>query len=104
MPFRWAFNGAAIQAHAARANPILNADLEPGPGTGQRPFRIDLTTPSGDRIFTTSIRTREQIQTRLPMKSGEFGVFHFSADESMVVRAPHDSRNLVFRTFGMVVG
>jgi hypothetical protein len=101
--FRWAANGASIQVHAARANPILTADLEPGPGTQQRPFRIDILTSGGERKHTTSIRTRTAIQTRLPMKLGDFGVFHFSVDESIVVRAPQDRRDLVFRTFGITV-
>jgi hypothetical protein len=101
--FRWASNGAAIRAHAARSNPVLTADLEPGPGTEQRPFRIDLLKADGERIFTTSIRTRQQIQSRLPMKLGEFAVFHFSADESMIVSAPQDPRALVFRTFGIAI-
>jgi hypothetical protein len=102
--FRWASNGASIQVHAVRANPILTADLEPGPGTQRRPFRVDILTPGRERIFTTSISTRAQILARLPLKLGDFGVFHFSADESMVVRAPQDSRDLVFRTFGMAIG
>ena len=102
--FRWACNGASIQAHAPRNCPILKADLEPGPGTAQRPFRIDLLTPGGERIFTTAIRTREQINARLPLKFGEFGVFHFSGDESMIAQAPGDSRSLIFRTFGMAIG
>lgn len=102
--FRWADNGAAIEVQAPRGFPILKADLEPGPGTLQRPFRIDLLTVGGERIFTTSIRTREQIYARLPLEVGEVGVFRFSADESMVARAPGDSRNLIFRTFGMAIG
>ena len=102
-PFRWASNRAAIRVQAARACPTLTADLEPGPGTQQRPFRIDLVTPEGARVFTTAIRTREQIQIRLPLKSGELGVFHISADESMVTAARGDSRDLIFRTFGMAI-
>jgi hypothetical protein len=101
--FRWASNCAAIRAHATRSNPVLTADLEPGPGTEQRPFRVDLLKAGGERIFTTSIRTRQQVQSRLPMKLGEFGVFHFSVDESMIVRAPQDSRALAFRTFGIAI-
>jgi hypothetical protein len=102
--FRWASNGASIEVHAPRRQPVLKADLEPGPGTRQRPFRIDLITGQGERIFTTAIRTREQIQVQLPLAADQFATFHIRGDETMIVSPPGDPRQLIFRAFEIAIG
>ena len=101
--FRWAANGAAIAVRAPRVCPVLNADLEPGPGTGQRPFRIDIANAAGERVFTTSIRTREWIHANLPLETGEVANFTLWVDKDMLASVPGDARELALRAFAITL-
>jgi len=98
-PFRWIGDEAEIEARVPAGGAIMTLDLEPGPGLGPLPERLEVLDESGAEVAQWSIRERTTVVLAVPPAPAG-GVRRIRLRVPNGGRpVPYDARILNFRFF-----
>jgi hypothetical protein len=96
-PFRWAGPRAEILLGDAEGrSAALDLELEPGPGTGGQPARIEVSDDKGNRLAAFSLAVRSRLTVPLPAPAPRRVLLE---TRNGGAATPGDPRELNFRVF-----
>lgn len=102
--YRWVNNNAElIVSMPPKGSPVLNLEIEPGPGLEQKPFTLQFLNSAGSTLTQTTVNGHGTINVPLPLAPGQKETLKLHVDGGGKP-VPQDNRTLNFRVFKIRLG